>query len=320
MARMIWPQFLVSTFIFLLSQQLLVTAETLRSVNVKSSTNSIKKTTTTCDQQTVSVNIRLLKSSETTGWEHTSYRLKSMAKEIGSELSDSFRSSGKIDDHSLCLEAGHSYSFEIGKIAALEHRDEEAMIGAFVCGKFVSPGGRIEFRALSSGNCALAEVEKVAARTTLGDGRNGGLVLQAMDGRGLYSYPYSYSGAYMMLPPSIAPSSKPTVQPPSSAEPSSQPSNVIKAPPVQLEEQPRPAVLNSEIDWKALVTILGAFLLFGIFYVIYSYKDSCAGFMGGFSKLPSDAAPDGKGKSKKYIKVPLELPADAAVKGPAAKF
>lgn len=287
---------------------------------MKSATKSIKRATTACDPQTVAVNVRLLKSSETTGWEYTQYLMKSMAKGVlDSEISDSFRSSGKIDDHPLCLEAEQPYSFEIGKIVASDHREEEAMIGAFVCGKFVGPGERIEFRVLSSGKCAIAGNDKAATRTTLGDGRDGGLVLQAMDGRGLYSYAYSYSGAYMLLPPSAAPSVKPTPQPSATVPPSPQPSIAVNEPEAQMEEVQ--SAVRNVLDWKALVAILGGFVLFGTIYLTYIYKDSCAGSLGGFSQLPSDAAPDGRGgKSKKYIKVPLELPVDTGVKTPDAKF
>ena len=256
----------------------------------------------------VSVNIRLLKSSETSGWEHTSYKLTSTT---GSHsVSESFRGNGKIDDHSICVGTDRLYSFGIGKIEALLHQEEEAMIGAFVCGKFVSPGENVVFRALSTGKCTVSEApDRAAIRTTLGDANGGGLVLQTMDGRGLgYSMPYSYSGAYVYLP-TAKPSARPTLSP--TPRQTNATAGVFVAAVGPSKAGP--------LDWRLFIVIPAFFAC--LCCVVAGYNLRGGGGSGGggdgskgvFMKLP-DSAPGGHGsKAKKYIKVPLLLPDDSAV-------
>jgi len=254
----------------------------------------------------VLVNIRLLKSSETSGWDHTSYQLT--AKTGSHSVSESFRGNGKIDDHSICVGTDRQYSFGIGKIEALLHQEEEAMIGAFVCGKFVSPGENVVFRALSSGKCVVSEApERAALRTTLGDANDGGLVLQTMDGRGLgYSMPYSYSGAYVYLP-TTKPSAPPT------RSPTPRPTNAT----VEVFGASAPSKAAGPLDWRLFIVIPAFFACLCCVFVGYKLNNGSSGggdaSKGVFSKLP-DSAPGGFGsKAKKYIKVPLQLPDDGEV-------
>lgn len=276
----------------------------------------------------VNINIRLLKSSETNGWEHTSYQLKKTTGDVPHEIRESFRGTGKIDDHSVCLDTDHIYSFEIGKIMmSTELAEEEAMIGAFVCGKFVSPGENLSFRVLTTGKCFVSTSadDRASLRTTLGDRNNGGLVLQAMDGGGLYSYPYSYSGAYMIPPPSSQPNFKPIVAAP-------------KPPTIQPTTHTTTASLTAASS-RSSTNLLGLIALIAILpigYIFYylTTKNKEETSKEGFVKIPTDinALPSmgsggggggvglSLGKAKKYIKVPMELGADSPVKPPPAKF
>ena len=293
-------------------------------------TIAVTKTTSSCTRPMgntagVNVNIRLLKSSETNGWEHTSYQLKKTTGDVPHEIRESFHGTGKIDDHSVCLDTDHIYSFEIGKIMmSTELAEEEAMIGAFVCGKFVSPGENLSFRVLTTGKCFVSTSDdRASLRTTLGDRNDGGLVLQAMDGGGLYSYPYSYSGAYMIPPPSSQPNFKPIAEAP-------------KPPTIQPTAHITTASLTT-VSSRSSTNLLGLIALVAILpigYIFYylTTKNKEGSSKEGFVKIPTDnhALPSigtgggsvglGLGKAKKYIKVPMELGADSPVKAPPAKF
>ena len=298
-------------------------------------TTSLSKTSCTRPLGTtsgVSVNIRLLKSSETNGWDHTSYQIKKTTGDVPHEIRESFRGTGKIDDHSVCLDTDHIYSFEIDKIVmSAELAEEEAMIGAFVCGKFISPGENLSFRVLTTGKCLVSTSDdRASLRTTLGDRNDGGLVLQAMDGGGLYSYPYSYSGAYMIPPPSIQPSFKPleaTKQPTPTTQPTTKSTTAILT-----TAAAGSGTSRSSTNLLGLIALL-ALLPIGYFFYYLTTKNQEGSSKEGFVKIPTDnhALPSmdptsggglglSLGKVKKYIKVPMELSADSPVKAPPTKF
>ena len=329
--------------LFFIAQTVAVTTTTSEMATASLS----KATKTSCTRPMgtssgASVNIRLLKSSETNGWDHTSYQLKKTTGDVPHEIRESFHGTGKIDDHSVCLDTDHIYSFEIDKILmSAELAEEEAMIGAFVCGKFISPGESLMFRVLTTGKCLVSTTDdRASLRTTLGDRNDGGLVLQAMDGGGLYSYPYSYSGAYMVPPPTFLPSFKPVdPQPPT---PTIQPTTSISPTTAILTTPAAAAGSNTSRSNSNLLGLIAlvALLPIGYFFYYLTTKNKEGASKEGFVKIPTEnhALPTvdspggggggggggglslGLGKVKKYIKVPMELSADSPVKAPPTKF
>jgi hypothetical protein len=141
-----------------------------------------------CNKENARIfNIRLLKSNDNTGWKDAFYTVKSFRSEqdihsvsrnLLGETTNTFLGNGKVEDHSLCLQNNAYYSFELSKSVNLNQNEE---IGAFICGKFLSTGDLINFQTLSSGKCSI--LVKGEQRTSV-----------VMDGRGLYSMSYSYSG------------------------------------------------------------------------------------------------------------------------------
>ena len=78
------------------------------------------------------------------------------------EFIGSFRNNGKVDDHSICLEPGGYYTFEIPKISNVEYKEEELLIGTFVCGKFVAPGETIYMKfSVRNNQCTASTTEFV---------------------------------------------------------------------------------------------------------------------------------------------------------------
>lgn len=149
---------------------------------------SVFPTQENCDKENARIfNIRLLKSNDNTGWKDAFYTVKSFRSEqeinivsrnLLGETKNTFMGNGKVEDHSLCLQNNAYYSFELSKSVNLNQNEE---IGAFICGKFLSTGDLINFQTLSSGKCSI--LVKGEQRTSV-----------VMDGRGLYSMSYSYSG------------------------------------------------------------------------------------------------------------------------------
>lgn len=141
-----------------------------------------------CNKENARIyNVRLLKSNDNTGWKDAFYTLKSFRSEqdivsasrnLLGEIKNTFRGIGKVEDHSICLQNNAYYSFELSKTVNLNQNEE---IGAFICGKFLSTGNVINFVALSSGKCSIFVKGEQRASVV-------------MDGRGLYSMSYSYSG------------------------------------------------------------------------------------------------------------------------------